>query len=114
MGIGFNDYVGMMAEMKKGDLIIDDINHHEAEVLMEKYKPDIFCAGIKEKYVIQKGGLPLKQLHSYDYSGPYAGFRGAVNFYREIDRMVNSNVFRFIKAPWQKKPELTGSYTCNS
>jgi len=35
MGIGFNDYVGMMAEMKKGDLIIDDINHHEAEVLME-------------------------------------------------------------------------------
>ena len=112
-GIGFNDYVGMMAEMKKGDLIIDDLNHHEAEVLMEKYKPDIFCAGIKEKYVIQKGGVPLKQLHSYDYSGPYAGFRGAVNFYREIDRMVNSNVFRFVKAPWQKKPELTGSYAYN-
>jgi len=111
--MGFNEYLGMMAEMKKGDLIIDDINHHEAEVLMEKYKPDIFCAGIKEKYVIQKGGVPLKQLHSYDYSGPYAGFRGAINFYREIDRMVNSNVFRFIKAPWQKKPELTGSYAWN-
>jgi nitrogenase molybdenum-iron protein alpha/beta subunit len=26
----------------------------------------------------------MKQLHSYDYSGPYAGFIGAVNFYREI------------------------------
>jgi nitrogenase molybdenum-iron protein alpha chain len=111
--MGFNEYLGMMAEMKSGDLIIDDLNHHEAEVLMEKYKPDIFCAGIKEKYVIQKGGVPLKQLHSYDYSGPYAGFRGAINFYREIDRMVNSNVFRFIKAPWQKNPELSGSYAWN-
>jgi nitrogenase molybdenum-iron protein alpha chain len=112
-GIAFNEYLGMMADMKAGDLIIDDLNHHEAEVLMEKYKPDIFCAGVKEKYVIQKGGVPLKQLHSYDYSGPYAGFRGAINFYREIDRMVNSNVFRFIKAPWQKNPELAGSYTWN-
>ena len=93
--------------------IIDDLNHHEAEVLMEKYKPDIFCAGIKEKYVIQKGGVPLKQLHSYDYSGPYAGFKGAINFYREIDRMVNSNVFRFVKAPWQENPELAGSYGWN-
>jgi len=112
-GIGFNEYLGMMVEMKRGDLIIDDLNHHEAEILMEKYKPDIFCAGIKEKYVIQKGGVPLKQLHSYDYSGPYAGFQGAINFYREIDRMVNSNVFRFIKAPWQKNPELSGSYAWN-
>jgi nitrogenase molybdenum-iron protein alpha chain len=43
-GIAFNEYLGMMADMKAGDLIIDDLNHHEAEVLMEKYKPDIFCA----------------------------------------------------------------------
>ena len=113
VGIGFNNYEGMMAEMKSGDLIIDDLNHHEAEVLIRKYKPDIFCAGIKEKYVIQKDGIPLKQLHSYDYSGPYAGFRGAINFYREIDRMVNANAFRFVKAPWQKSPELAGSYTWN-
>ena len=34
--------------------------------------------------------MPCKQLHSYDYGGPYAGFQGAVNFYREIDRMVNT------------------------
>jgi nitrogenase molybdenum-iron protein alpha chain len=112
-GIRFNDYEGMMPQMADNALIIDDLNHHEAEVLMERYKPDIFCAGIKEKYVIQKAGIPLKQLHSYDYSGPYAGFKGAINFYREIDRMVNSNVFRFIKAPWQESPELAGSYGWN-
>jgi nitrogenase molybdenum-iron protein alpha chain len=112
-GIRFNDYEGMMPQMADNSLVIDDLNHHEAEVLMEKYKPDIFCAGIKEKYVIQKGGIPLKQLHNYDYSGPYAGFRGAINFYREIDRMVNSNIFRFVKAPWQENPELAGSYAWN-
>jgi nitrogenase molybdenum-iron protein alpha chain len=112
-GIRFSDYAGMMPEMGENALIIDDLNHYEAEVLIEKYKPAIFCAGIKEKYVIQKAGIPLKQLHSYDYSGPYAGFRGAINFYREIDRLVNSKMFRFVKAPWQESPELAGSYAWN-
>jgi len=109
-GIRLSGYEGMMPEMKDGTLIIDDLNHHEAEVLIKKYKPAVFCAGIKEKYVIQKSGVPLKQLHSYDYSGPYAGFRGAINFYREIDRLVNSKVFSFAKAPWQESPELAGRY----
>ena len=112
-GVSLGEYPGMMPEMEENSLVIDDLNHHEAEVLIEKYKPDVFCAGIKEKYVIQKAGVPLKQLHSYDYSGPYAGFRGAVNFYREIDRMVNSNIFRFVRAPWQESPELAGSYAWN-
>ena len=112
-GILFNEYEGMMPEMADRTLIIDDLNHHEAEILMEKYKPDIFCAGVKEKYVIQKAGIPLKQLHSYDYSGPYAGFKGAVNFYREIDRRVNTKMFRFVKAPWQEHPELAASYGWN-
>ncbi|OPY65668.1 MAG: Nitrogenase molybdenum-iron protein alpha chain [Syntrophorhabdaceae bacterium PtaU1.Bin034] len=109
-GIIMGEYAGMMPEMAENSLVIDDLNHHETEVLIERYKPDVFCAGIKEKYVIQKAGVPLKQLHSYDYSGPYAGFKGAINFYKEIDRMVNSKIYRFVKAPWQESPELAGSY----
>lgn len=101
-GLKFKDYAGMMPEMESGTLVIDDINHYESEALIEKYKPDIFCAGIKEKYVIQKMGLPCKQLHSYDYGGPYAAFTGAINFYRDIDRMINTKVWSLIKAPWQK------------
>ncbi len=112
-GFEFSDYNGMMTEMKDNSLVIDDLNHYEAEILIEKYKPDIFCAGIKEKYVVQKGGIPMKQLHSYDYSGPYAGFKGAVNFYHEIDRMVNTKVFSLVRAPWQDSPELSGSYVWN-
>ncbi|MGD8777439.1 MAG: nitrogenase molybdenum-iron protein alpha chain [Ignavibacteria bacterium] len=109
-GIVMNEYEGMMPEMSNNTLVIDDLNHHEMEVIISKYKPAIFCAGIKEKYVTQKFGVPMKQLHSYDYSGPYAGFVGAVNFYKEIDRMVNTKIWGYIEAPWDKSPELTAKY----
>jgi nitrogenase molybdenum-iron protein alpha chain len=109
-GIKLSEYEGMMAEMQSGALVIDDISQFETERLIELYRPDIIGGGIKEKYIIQKSGVPMKQLHSYDYSGPYAGFKGAVNFYREIDRMVNSKVWKFLKAPWQENPELAAKY----
>jgi nitrogenase molybdenum-iron protein alpha chain len=100
----------MMPDMDSDALIIDDISQYETEKLIEIYKPAIYCAGIKEKYAVQKSGIPMKQLHSYDSGGPYAGFKGAINFYREIDRMVNSKVWKYLKAPWQKNPELSAKY----
>jgi len=109
-GYTFKDYKGMMPEMDQNSLVIDDISHYETERLIEFYEPDVVCAGIKEKFVVQKSGVPMKQLHSYDSGGPYAGFKGAVNFYKEIDRMVNSRVKHIIKAPWEKNPELSGHY----
>jgi len=109
-GLAFSSYEGMMAEMADGSLVIDDISQYETHKIIETFKPDIFCAGIKEKYIVQKMGVPLKQLHSYDYSGPFAGFKGAINFYREIARQVNSRVWSYLKAPWQMNPELTARY----
>jgi nitrogenase molybdenum-iron protein alpha chain len=99
------DYVGMMPEMGDGELVIDDISEYETERLLEIYKPSIFCAGIKEKFGVQKMGIPCKQLHSYDYGGPYAGYEGAINFYREIDRMVNIKAWSLVPAPWQTSPQ---------
>ncbi len=104
------DYIGMLPDMKNNSLMIDDINHWETEKLIEFYKPDIFCAGIKEKYVVQKLGIPLKQLHSYDYGGPYAGFKGAVNFYNDIDRMVGATVWKFIHAPWETQKQIEANF----
>jgi nitrogenase molybdenum-iron protein alpha chain len=109
-GITFKEYDGLIPDMADQTLVIDDLNQYEAEKLVELLKPDLFCAGIKEKYSIQKLGVPMKQLHSYDSGGPYAGFRGAVNFYREIDRLVNSRVWGYLKAPWQEHPELSATY----
>jgi nitrogenase molybdenum-iron protein alpha chain len=114
-GLTFSDYEGMILAMEADTLSIDDPSHYETEKLLEIYKPAIFCAGIKEKYVVQKFGVPLKQLHTYDYGGPYAGFRGAVNFYREIDRMVNSKVWSYLTPPWEKEevPGIPAAFICN-
>lgn len=107
-GLAMKDYEGMMPTMSNRTLIIDDISQHESEKLIEIYKPAIFCAGIKEKYAVQKNGVPLLQLHSYDYGGPFAAFKGAINFYKTVDRMVNAKIWGYMKAPWKTngKPTL--------
>jgi nitrogenase molybdenum-iron protein alpha chain len=108
-GLEVSDYRGMMPDMADNSLIVDDITHWETEKMIEFYKPDIFCAGIKEKYVVQKNGIPLKQLHSYDYGGPYAGFKGAINFYKDIHMMITTSIWDKIQPPWIKDDsETTG------
>jgi nitrogenase molybdenum-iron protein alpha chain len=110
-GYTFKEYDGMMPEMPQGSLVIDDISHYEMEKMIEKYQPAVFCAGIKEKYCVQKMGVPLKQLHSYDYGGPYAAFAGAINFYEEIERMVCNRMWALVEAPWQTSdPKLEASF----
>ena len=110
-GEGLREYDGLMPEMADGTLTIDDISHHETERLIALYKPDVVCAGIKEKFSIQKHGVPSKQLHSYDYGGPYAGFAGAINFWKDIDQMVNSPIWKLIPAPWDVPATATAPAT---
>jgi nitrogenase molybdenum-iron protein alpha chain len=111
--IEFNEYKGIMNDMKKGTLVIDDLSHYEMEKLIEMYKPDVFCAGIKEKYVVQKMGIPMKQLHNYDNGGPYAGFEGAINFYKDIEMIACSTIFKQMKAPWEQEELVTAEYVFN-
>jgi nitrogenase molybdenum-iron protein alpha chain len=106
----YNEYNGLMVDMEKGALVIDDLSHYEMDKLIEMYKPDIFCAGIKEKYVSQKMGVPLKQLHNYDSGGPYAGFEGAINFYNDISMMVTTSIWKEIKAPWEREEVIEAAY----
>ena len=110
MGVQMGRYEGMMPEMKPNSVVIDDISQYETEKLIEKYKPAVFCAGIKEKYTVQKRGVPMKQLHSYDYGGPFAAFKGAINFYRDMERTVNTKIWKLIKAPWKNEPEITATF----
>ncbi len=103
-----NKYDGLIKEMKDGTYVIDDLNHFETEELLKKLRPDLFCSGIKDKYVSQKMGIFSKQLHSYDYSGPYAGFKGSVNFAKDISMGMNTPTWGFINPPWRKNPVLEG------
>ncbi len=112
-GLKFNGYEGMMSEMKKGALVIDDLSHYEMEKLIEMYHPDIFCAGIKEKFCVQKMGIPLKQLHNYDYGGPYAAFEGAINFYKDIEQIACCSIWKEMKAPWESEDLVEAEYAIN-
>lgn len=94
-------YEGMFPDMGDGTVLVDNISHHELEVLIKHFKPSLIGSGIKDKYVIEKLGVPSKQLHNYDYGGPFAGFRGAVNFAQDIDMRVNGPAWKYIKAPWE-------------
>ncbi len=96
------NYEGMIKDMEDGSIIVDDLNHYETEKLIEVLKPDIFASGIKDKFVAQKMGVFSKQLHSYDYSGPYAGFKGAVTFAKDIVAGLTTPSWGFIVPPWKK------------
>ncbi len=109
--IPLDTYDGMIRDMKSGHMVVDDYNHFETELLIKLMKPDIFFSGIKDKYVIQKGGTPSQQMHSYDYAGPYAGFKGAVNFAKDITMAMYTNAWAFVTPPWKSAPILVGSLT---
>ncbi|MFV0341349.1 MAG: nitrogenase molybdenum-iron protein alpha chain [Anaerocolumna sp.] len=102
-------YGGMVKDMKNGTYMVDDLNHFETEELLKILKPDIFFSGIKDKFVAQKNGVLSRQLHSYDYSGPYSGFRGAVNFARDVAMGIYTPAWSFVKAPWKTTPILEGT-----
>lgn len=112
-GIDFTEYTGMIREMKTNAVVIDDITQWETEQWVKFYKPDVFCAGIKEKYGIQKMGVPMKQLHSYDNGGPYAGFKGAINFYKDIERITNTKVWSLITPPWDYSNGIVADLVSN-
>ena len=82
-------------------LILDDYTHYECEHLVKELGIDLFCSGIKDKYIFQKMGIPSRQMHSYDYSGPYTGFEGFLKFAEDIEMAVNSPTWRFVTPPWR-------------
>jgi nitrogenase molybdenum-iron protein alpha chain len=106
--IPLGEYKGMISDMEDGSIVVDDLNHYETEEMIKALKPDLFCSGIKDKYVAHKMGIFAKQLHSYDYSGPYAGYKGAVIFARDIASGLNTPTWSYVTPPWKITPELEG------
>lgn len=102
-------YPGMFRDMEAGTVTVDDFNHYETERLMKMMKPDIFYSGIKDKYMIAKSGMPSRQIHSYDYSGPYSCFQGALNFARDSYMAIYSPAWGMVTAPWKTESTLMGT-----
>ncbi|MDO9004629.1 MAG: nitrogenase molybdenum-iron protein alpha chain [Aquabacterium sp.] len=96
-----DDYQRTTHYVKDGTLIYDDVTGYEFEQFVEKIKPDLIGSGIKEKYVFQKMGVPFRQMHSWDYSGPYHGYDGFAIFARDMDMAISSPIWGLTRAPWK-------------
>ncbi|MFB2976116.1 nitrogenase molybdenum-iron protein alpha chain [Microseira sp. BLCC-F43] len=97
-----DDYKRTTHYVDHGTLIYDDVTGFEFEEFVKKLKPDLVASGIKEKYVFQKMGLPFRQMHSWDYSGPYHGYDGFAIFARDMDMALNNPTWDLVKTPWKK------------
>jgi len=95
-----DDYQRTTHSIKDGTLVYDDVTGYEFEKFVAKVQPDLVGSGIKEKYIFQKMGIPFRQMHSWDYSGPYHGYDGFAIFARDMDMAINAPVWKLTKAPW--------------
>jgi nitrogenase molybdenum-iron protein alpha chain len=98
-----DDYQRTTHYIKDGTLIYDDVTGYEFEKFVARVQPDLVGSGIKEKYVFQKMGVPFRQMHSWDYSGPYHGYDGFPIFARDMDMAINAPVWRLTKPPWKRE-----------
>jgi nitrogenase molybdenum-iron protein alpha chain len=96
-----DDYQRTTHYVKDGTVVYDDVTGYEFEKFVEKIQPDLVGSGIKEKYVFQKMGVPFRQMHSWDYSGPYHGYDGFAIFARDMDMAINNPVWKLTQAPWK-------------
>ena len=95
-----DDYDRTIKDMGNATLIYDDVTGYEFEEFVKKIKPDLIGSGIKEKYIFQKMGIPFRQMHSWDYSGPYHGYDGFAIFARDMDMTLNNPCWSKVKVPW--------------
>ena len=97
-----DDYDRTLPDLKEGTLLFDDASSYELEAFVKALKPDLIGSGIKEKYIFQKMGVPFRQMHSWDYSGPYHGYDGFAIFARDMDMTLNNPAWNELTAPWLK------------
>ncbi|GAB6142239.1 nitrogenase molybdenum-iron protein alpha chain [Methylosoma difficile] len=97
-----DDYDRTIKEMGNATLLYDDVTGYEFEEFVKRVQPDLIGSGIKEKYIFQKMGVPFRQMHSWDYSGPYHGYDGFAIFARDMDMTINNPCWKQVKAPWKK------------
>lgn len=102
-----DDYDRTVKEMGNATLIYDDVTGYEFEEFVKRLKPDLIGSGIKEKYIFQKMGIPFRQMHSWDYSGPYHGYDGFAIFARDMDMTLNNPCWSNLTPPWKRQADET-------
>lgn len=82
-------------------MILDSPNEPELEEIAHEVKPDFMLIGLKERYLFRKYGIPTVHSHSYE-EGPYAGYKGFLNFARDIYKAICHPVWNNIREGEEK------------
>lgn len=91
-----DDYDTIKNISEEGTIILDDTNPYELEKFMKEMGADILVGGVKERPLAYKLGIAFCD-HNHERKHPLCGFEGAVNFAKEIDLSINSNVWNVIR-----------------
>ncbi|WP_114418419.1 nitrogenase molybdenum-iron protein alpha chain [Marinospirillum perlucidum] len=100
-----DDYERTNQDVGNATLIYDDVTGFEFEEFVKRVKPDLVGSGVKEKYIFQKMGVPFRQMHSWDYSGPYHGYDGFAIFAKDMDMTLNNPCWSSMTPPWKASEE---------
>jgi len=88
-----DDYEKISYIVKDGTVIIDDANPLELCELLVSQNADLLVAGVKERFLAYKLGIAFCDFN-HDRTTTFEGYNGMINFAREVDRTINSPVWK--------------------
>ncbi len=89
------DYDELQEITDEGTIIIDDANPLELSAIIKEKDVDIFVGGVKERPIAYKLGVAFCD-HNHERKEMLAGFRGMLNFAKEVYGSVMSPVWQFV------------------
>ena len=89
------DYEMICQLVSSDTVILDDANPTELETFMKQTGADILVGGVKERPLAYKLGIAFCD-HNHERKQALAGYDGVINFMQEINRSMNSPVWRVL------------------
>lgn len=91
-----DEYEIISSLANEGTVILDDANPYELEKFIKEKGADILVGGVKERPLAYKLGIAFCD-HNHERKHPLTGFKGAVNFAKEINSSINSPIWSYVK-----------------
>lgn len=88
------DYELLKEMCDQGTVIVDDANPLELSKYVIEKQADLIIGGVKERPIAYKMGIAFCD-HNHERKIPLAGYIGMLNFAEEVQRSVNSPVWKF-------------------
>jgi nitrogenase molybdenum-cofactor synthesis protein NifE len=96
------DYIELEEVTDEGTIIVDDSNPLELSSFLKEKDVDLFVGGVKERPIAYKLGVAFCD-HNHERKEMLAGFKGMINFAREVYGSVMSPVWQFVPRRKEEK-----------